>query len=205
MATAITTSGRAVLFAGCTVVIALMGMFLMGLAFVDGLGVGAALAVLTTMIASVTLLPAMLGFIGPQHRSRSRCPASIAPRASAGRREGFWFRWSRRIQRRPWPFALGALAVLVVLMAPVTGLRLGNPDAGNDPAGTTTRVAYDLLAKGFGAGYNGPLIVAATLPHPSDMAVLRELDSALRAARTWRPSARSCPTTASIRAPRSSR
>jgi len=181
VATAITTSGRAVLFAGCTVVIALMGMFLMGLAFVTSLGVGAALAVLTTMVASVTLLPAMLGFIGP-NIDRFALPGLHRTAGTAQTRGGFWFRWSRRIQRRPWPFALGALALLLVLMSPLTSLRLGNPDAGNDPAGTTTRVAYDLLAKGFGAGYNGPLTVAATLPHPSDLAVLQRLDVALRGA-----------------------
>jgi putative drug exporter of the RND superfamily len=179
IATAINTSGRAVLFAGCTVVIALMGMFLMGLSFVDSLGVGAALAVLTTMIASVTLLPAMLGFIG-RNIDRFALPGLHRTAGSAQSREGFWFRWSRRIQRRPWPFAVGALCLLLLLMAPVTGLRLGNPDAGNDPAGTTTRVAYDLLAKGFGAGYNGPLTVAAKLPQPSDMAVMQRLDTALR-------------------------
>jgi putative drug exporter of the RND superfamily len=179
VALAITTSGRAVLFAGCTVVIALMGMFLMGLSFVNGLAVGAALAVLITMVASVTLLPAMLGFVGTNidrlslrwlHRSAS----------SASTRGGFWFRWSRRIQRRPWPYALCSLALLLVLAFPVTRLRLGMPDAGNDPKGTTTRVAYELLSKGFGPGYNGPLTIAATLPSPSDVAVMDRLDARLR-------------------------
>ncbi|HEY2429977.1 MAG TPA: MMPL family transporter [Acidimicrobiales bacterium] len=180
--TAIATSGRAVLFAGCTVVIALMGMFLMGLSFVDGLAVGAAFAVLITMAASVTLLPAMLGFIG-HNIDRFHVPAfhRSAAQPTGGQRGGFWFRWSRRIQRRPWPFALAALGVLLVLAFPVTQLRLGFPDAGNDPPGSTTRVAYDTLAKGFGKGYNGPLVVVTTLSQPSDMAVVQRLDTALRA------------------------
>jgi RND superfamily putative drug exporter len=96
-------------------------------------------------------------------------------------RTGFWFRWSRRIQRRPWPYALTALVLLLVLAFPVTSLKLGFPDAGNDPKGTTTRTAYDLLAKGFGKGYNGPLIVAISLPRPADLAVAQRLDAALRA------------------------
>ena len=180
IATAIATSGRAVLFAGCTVVIALMGMFLMGLSFVNGLAVGAAFAVLITMAASVTLLPAMLGFAG-RNIDKFHVPTLRRPASAASVRGGFWFRWSRTIQRRPWPFAVGALAVLLVVAFPVTRLKLGFPDAGNDPKGTTTRAAYDMLAKGFGRGYNGPLIVAVNLPQPSDMAVVQRLDAALRA------------------------
>jgi RND superfamily putative drug exporter len=177
---AVSTSGRAVLFAGCTVVIALMGMFLMGLSFVNGLAVGAAFAVLITMAASVTLLPAMLGFSG-RNIDKFHVPRLHSSAATTDTRRGFWFGWSRRIQRRPWPFAAGALALLLLLAFPVTQLKLGFPDAGNDPKGTTTRAAYDLLAQGFGKGYNGPLIVAISLPHPSDMAVAQRLDGALRA------------------------
>jgi RND superfamily putative drug exporter len=176
----VATSGRAVLFAGCTVVIALMGMFLMGLSFVNGLAVGAAFAVLITMAASVTLLPAMLGFAG-RNIDKFHVPRLHSATATADNRKGFWFGWSRRIQRRPWPFAAGALALLLVLAFPVTHLKLGFPDAGNDPKGTTTRAAYDLLAQGFGKGYNGPLIVAVSLPNPSDLAVAQRLEAALRA------------------------
>jgi RND superfamily putative drug exporter len=179
-AAALTTSGRAVLFAGTTVVIALMGMFLMGLSFIDGLAVGSALAVLITMIASITLLPAMIGFCG-QNIDKFHLPALHRTASSASTRGGFWFRWSRRIQRRPWPFALGALVLLLLLAFPVTHLRLGNPDAGNDPKGSTTRKAYDLLSSGFGPGYNGPLTVAAHLGKPSDLAVMQRLDVALQA------------------------
>ena len=180
IATAIATSGRAVLFAGCTVVIALMGMFLMGLSFVNGLAVGAAFAVMITMAASVTLLPAMLGFAG-RNIDKFHVPRIHSSTSSSAVRTGFWFRWSRRIQRRPWPYALTALVLLLVLAFPVTSLKLGFPDAGNDPKGTTTRTAYDLLAKGFGKGYNGPLIVAISLPRPADLAVAQRLDAALRA------------------------
>ena len=179
VATAVTTSGRAVLFAGTTVVIALMGMFLMGLSFVNGLAVGAALGVLVTMVASVTLLPAMLGFTG-RNIDKLHVPAFHRSASSAASRGGFWFRWSRRIQRRPWPFALLALGSLLVLAFPVTHLHLGNPDAGNDPKGTTTRVAYDLLSSGFGPGYNGQLVVSAALSSPADLAVMQRLDTALR-------------------------
>jgi len=177
---AITTSGRAVIFAGCTVVIALMGMFIMGLSFVNGLAVGAALSVLVTMVASVTLLPAMLGFCG-HNIDKFHLPAFHRNVGADQTRRGFWFRWSRQIQRRPWPVALAALAVLLVLAFPVTHLRLGFPDAGNDPKGTTTKKAYDLLSSGFGPGYNGPLLVAASFPKPSDLAVLDRLDQELRA------------------------
>jgi len=177
---AISTSGRAVIFAGCTVVIALMGMFIMGLSFVNGLAVGAALAVLVTMVASVTLLPAMLGFCG-RNIDKFHLPAFHRSVSAEQTRRGFWFRWSRQIQRRPWPVALAALAVLLVLAFPVTHLRLGFPDASNDPKGTTTKKAYDLLSTGFGPGYNGPLLVAASFPTPSDLVVLDRLDQQLRA------------------------
>lgn len=177
--TAVTTSGRAVLFAGTTVVIALMGMFVMGLSFIDGLAVGAALGVLVTMVASVTLLPAMLGFTG-YNIDKLHLPALHRGVSTASDRGGFWFRWSRQIQRRPWPFALIALAALLLMAFPVAHLHLGNPDAGNDPRSSTTRKAYDLLSTGFGPGSNGPLVVAAKLSSPSDLAVMQRLDQELR-------------------------
>jgi putative drug exporter of the RND superfamily len=181
VATSIATSGRAVLLAGSTVVIALMGMFVMGLSFIDGLAVGSALAVLITMFASVTLLPAMLGFVG-HNIDKFHLPALHRSVSTATTRGAFWFRWSRQIQRRPLPYAAGALVLLVTLALPVTHLRLGNPDAGTDPKGTTTRVAYDLLSAGFGPGYNGPLTVAARLPQPGDLTVMQRLDQALKVA-----------------------
>ncbi len=177
---AVETSGRAVLFAGCTVVIALMGMFIMDLSFVNGLAVGSAFAVLITMIASVTLLPAMLGFCG-RNIDKWHLPALHRSVSSAEVRAGFWFRWSRQIQRHPWPFAVAALAGLLVLAFPVTHLRLGFPDAGNDPKGTTTKKAYDLLSEGFGPGYNGPFLVAASFAPGAGTPVLDKLRTDLRA------------------------
>jgi putative drug exporter of the RND superfamily len=164
----IATAGKAVLFAGCTVVISLLGMFAMGLGFVRGLAVGAALAVVVTMIASVTLLPAVLGFVG---LGIDKLALPWTKRATAGRR-GFWYRWSRLIQRRPWPFAVLGLAALVTLAIPVFSIRLGNSDAGNLPRSDTTRVAYDLLGKGFGPGFNGPLLLAIEAPTAQAAAAL---------------------------------
>jgi len=177
-ARAITTAGRAVLFAGTTVVISLTGMFIMGLSFVNGLAVGAAFGVLLTMIASVTLLPALLGFVG-RNIDRLRVPGMGRPPAAGG--TSFWYRWSRQIQRRPWPFAVGSLVVLVGLALPVLRIHLGTQDAGNDPATLTTRRAYDLLTEGFGPGYNGPFLIAASLSSPADLQTLQALDARLRA------------------------
>ena len=159
---AVTTSGKAVLFAGCTVVISLLGLFAMGLAFVRGLAIGAALAVVITMVASVTLLPAVLGFVG---RSIDRLSLPWAkPATAASSSRGVWYRWSRLIQRRPVPFAAVGLGVLVILALPVFSLRLGSADAGNLPTSDTTRVAYDMLTSGFGPGFNGPLLLAIEIP-----------------------------------------
>jgi putative drug exporter of the RND superfamily len=152
---ALTTAGRAVLFAGCTVIISLLGMFLMGINFIYGLSIGAVLAVLMTMLASVTLVPAVMGFAG----------AKLAAKEHKRRhhRDTAAFRWSRQIQRRPWLMAGVSLAVLVTLALPIFSIRLGAADQGNDPTHLTTRQAYDLLAEGFGKGFNGPMLLAADL------------------------------------------
>jgi len=152
---ALTTAGRAVLFAGCTVIISLLGMFMMGINFIYGLSIGAVLAVLMTMLASVTLVPAVMGFAGiklaaKEHKRRHH-------------RDTVAFRWSRQIQRRPWLWAGVSLAVLVTLALPIFSIRLGVADQGNDPTSLTTRRAYDLLARGFGKGFNGPVLLAADL------------------------------------------
>ena len=150
---ALTTAGRAVLFAGCTVIISLLGMFMMGINFIYGLSIGAVLAVLMTMAASVTLVPAIMGFAGTklaakEHKRRHH-------------RDTVAFRWSRQIQKRPWLMAGTSLVVLVVIALPMFSIRLGVADQGNDPTSLTTRRAYDLLAKGFGPGANGPILLAA--------------------------------------------
>jgi RND superfamily putative drug exporter len=159
---AIDTAGRAVLFAGVTVIIALMGMLLLGLSFLYGVAVAAALAVLFTMIASLTLLPALLTIVG-RRVDRLRIPG-LGKRGSTTAEDTKWFRWSREVQRRPWTAALLSGAVLIALCIPTLSLRLGSNDAGTDPAGSTTKEAYDLLAEGFGPGFNGPFTMVAALP-----------------------------------------
>ena len=157
---AMDTAGRAVLFAGTTVVIALLGMFALGVSFLHGPAVAGSLAVGLTMVASLTLLPALLSKIG-RHVDRLRVPGL----GRSGRTEHQrWRAWAQLIQRRPWPAALVSGALLLLLASPVLHMRLGSADAGTDPAASTTRKAYDLLAAGFGPGFNGPLQIVAKLP-----------------------------------------
>jgi RND superfamily putative drug exporter len=153
---AIATAGRAVLFAGCTVVISLMGILLMGVPFAAGVAFSATLAVLVIVLASVTLLPAVLGFTG---RNIERLHVPYFGKRAKAYDTSMWFRWSRFIQRRPWPAAIGGLVVLVLLSLPFYSMRFGFPDASNDPTSFTTRRAYDLLTTGFGKGFNGPFLL----------------------------------------------
>jgi RND superfamily putative drug exporter len=171
---AVNTSGRAVLFAGIIVCIALLGMFALGVSFLYGLAVAAAIGVAFTMIAALTLLPAMLGFIGPKVMSgkQKKNLAQNGPRIVGADSKGFWPRWADRVQRVPVISALLALAVVALLAAPFFSLRLGLSDQGSDPVGTTTRTAYDELAKGFGPGFNGPLLLVAVVHTPADKAVI---------------------------------
>jgi RND superfamily putative drug exporter len=173
------TAGRAVLFAGVTVIIALMGMFLLGLSFLYGVATSAALAVLMTMIAALTLLPALLTIAG-RRVDRLRIPG-LGKRTPSTAEDTRWFRWSREIQRRPVASALLSGGLLVVLCIPTLSLRLGSNDAGTDPAGTTTRDAYDLLAEGFGPGFNGPFSIVAALPSKGEDSALVELRRTLKA------------------------
>ncbi len=177
VAVALNAAGRAVIFAGLTVVISLLGMCALGISFLYGPAVASSIAVLLVLAASVTLLPALLGSFG--HRIGRVGP--LARRMAApqpGR--GVWEWWIRGIQRRPWWAAAAATAIMLALASPVIGLRLGNTDAGNDPAGQTTRRAYDLLAEGFGKGFNGPLLVVARLPRAGDRAAVDRLTATLR-------------------------
>ncbi|HEY7831051.1 MAG TPA: MMPL family transporter [Solirubrobacteraceae bacterium] len=158
---AMDTAGRAVLFAGCTVVIALLGMMVLGVSFLYGVAISASIAVLMVMLGSLTLLPALLAFAGsrlvrPSRRARRRGEQTAAP-AGAGR----WLAWSRFVQRRPWTIAIVSTLVMLAIAAPALALRLGSSDAGNDPQSFTARRAYDLLAEGFGKGFSGPLLVVA--------------------------------------------
>ncbi|MGA2928607.1 MAG: MMPL family transporter, partial [Solirubrobacteraceae bacterium] len=218
---AMDTSGRAILLAGTTVVIALLGMFATGVAFMYGLAIAAVLAVLLTLLASLTLLPALLSRFGPrlvrprgarrgrfgrsQAVSATTSPAAVTDGAglavasngagasvagngalgagavTAAPRGSAWRRWSLMVQARPWPLAIVSLAVMVLLMAPVFAMRLDSSDAGNDPAGTSSRQAFDLLAKGFGAGFNGPLLLVAELGGGQHVAALPALRATVAA------------------------
>ena len=222
-AEAIDTAGRAVLFAGTTVVISLLGMLIMGVSFMNGLAIGASITVLFTMLASVTLLPALLGAVGDRievTRWRGIVAAGLvavslvgyglkqsvllwaaplaalvlllgsfvpalrrplAPRRVKPMHDTFAFRWSRIVQRRPWASLLVGTAVLLALATPVLGLRLGFADEGNYPADTTTKRAYDLLAEGFGPGFNGPLTLVAAIDTPAQFAAAQDVSSALAA------------------------
>ena len=174
---ALSTAGRAVLFAGATVVIALLGLFVVGLPFMDGLATATIVAVALVLAAALTLLPAIFGFAGTAI-DRLRIPGLLA-RPGATTSRGFWSRWSETVQKRPWICAASALAVLVVLAVPLFSMRLAFSDAGNDPTSLTTRQAYDLLAEGFGPGFNGPLIVAADLRGPHAQAGIAQLGARL--------------------------
>jgi putative drug exporter of the RND superfamily len=161
---AMDTAGRAVLFAGCTVVIALLGMMLLGVDFLYGVAISASIGVLLVMLGSLTLLPALLTIAGnrvvrPKRRARRQ-----GAQATDARHGQVWLRWSQFVQAHSWPIAIAATLVLLVIAAPATALRLGSSDASNDPEGSTTYKAYALLAEGFGKGFNGPLQVVAQVP-----------------------------------------
>ncbi|HEX6510262.1 MAG TPA: MMPL family transporter, partial [Chloroflexota bacterium] len=159
-ATAGATAGRAVVFAGVTVAISVSGLAVIGLDFVTKLGFGAAITVLTTVVTAVTLLPAVLRLLG--HRiDRLRIPFVPArDDSAAGRENTLIARWGRFVTSHARPVTLVALLLLIGLAVPVTTLHLGSSDAGSDPKSSTFRQAYDLLGKGFGPGFNGPLLVA---------------------------------------------
>ncbi len=173
---AIDTAGRAVLFAGTTVVISLLAMVAVGVQFMTGIGIGMALGVVATMAASVTLLPAVLGFVG---RSIDRFALPGRRTNETQSRTSIWYRWSRIIQHRPWPACVAALGVLVLLGVPLLSMRLGFSDTGNLPTTDTTRRAYDMLSRGFGPGSNGPFYLGADLGSDGDPAVLDELQARL--------------------------
>ena len=175
--TAVDTSGRAVLFAGGTVCIAILGILVLGLGFLNGLAVACALTVVFTVLAAVTLLPALLGVFG--RRVLSRRQRRLASQRAAQDAGGLWARWAGTVERRPAVLAAAAAAVMVVLAIPVLSLRLGSSDQGNDPSSTTTRQAYDLLAEGFGPGFSGPLLLVAQTSSPADAAALRTLQDRL--------------------------
>jgi len=177
----VNTSGRAVLFAGIIVCIALLGMFALQISFLEGMAVAASVGVAFTMIAALTLLPAMLGFVGPRILSRKqRRKLAMTGPQPASAATGFWTSWSRFIDKRPIVPAVVAMLIIVFLAAPFFSIRLGFSDQGNDAKGTITRAAYDKLAEGFGPGFNGPLLIVAEVTTPGQQVRLMALNAAVR-------------------------
>jgi RND superfamily putative drug exporter len=176
---AVTTAGRSVVIAGGTVLVAIFGLMLTGLPYMYGVAISASLAVLVVALAAITLLPALLSFLGPKV-DRLRLPFLGRTLKTEGNGESLAARWSHAVQRRPWPAAIAATVLLLALAAPALGMRLGFPDAGNDPPDTMTRQAYDLNTDGFGPGTNGPLVIAADLPDRGAQGEVREFAAQLR-------------------------
>ncbi len=179
------TAGRSVMVAGTTVVISMLGLFAMGLSFMRGAAVVTILGVLVVMLASVTLFPALLGYLG-KHLDRLRIPIGRGHQvqvAEGGHVEPSraWLGWSRLVDRHRVVAAVVGVAALLALATPFLGVQFGFPDAGNNREETSTRQAYDLLADGFGPGMNGPLVLVAELPSGSDASVLDGVSQAVAA------------------------
>ena len=172
------TAGRAVLFAGGTVVIAILGLAFAGVPFMTAGGIAISVIVLIMVVAALTLLPAFLGLAGQRiNRLRLR-PGTTAEPEGAGRGSG-WRRWAEQVSAHPVRYAVGAGVLLLVLTAPVLALRVGTPDDGSLPGQRTERRAYDLLTAGFGPGINGPLVIAVDTS--GDARVIAALLDAVRA------------------------
>lgn len=178
--TAINTSGRAVLFAGSTVCIALLGMLILGLSFMNGVAFTASITVAVTMLASVTLLPALLAFQRRHVLSRRERRALDEHGPGPVVISGPWQRWSHFVSRHPRALSGVALLVILSFVIPFFSLNLGSSDQGSDPPSSTTRQAYDLLAQGFGPGFNGPLTIVGAIHDPADKTSLNALDASLQ-------------------------
>ena len=174
------TSGAAIVVAGCTVVVSILGLYLSGVAFVGSLGLAAAIVVVVTMLAALTLVPAFMGLVRGNVRALSarfrarRAGLSVreqAAQTAAATQEqhehSAFARWGRMVSARPWPWAVLSVAVLVVLAIPLFSITLGQPDNGTNPTSDSSRRAYDLISQGFGVGVNGPLTVVVKLPNQS--------------------------------------
>ena len=172
LAEALSTAGRSVIVAGGTVVISMLGLMFMGVSFLYGVAISASLAVLVVVLASITLLPAMLAIVG-RRVDRLRIPGLGRSLRTGG--GTLATRWSRLIQRRAGTAAVAGAAVLILLTLPVLGLRYGFPDEGNDRDGTSTRAAYELVSRGFGPGSTGPLLIAS-----EDQAALQDAAQRMR-------------------------
>jgi putative drug exporter of the RND superfamily len=169
------TAGTSVVAAGAIVVVAIAGLLATGIPFVGRMGIGSAIIIAMVAVGAVTVLPTLMGAFA--RRLRPKRPEHVAPSRSFGR-------WAGVITRRPLAAAIVGGLVLVLLAVPFASLRLGQPDDGNDSPGSTTRVAYDRLAEGFGPGFNGPLVLAATTPADgSGQATLTQVERAVAADR----------------------
>jgi RND superfamily putative drug exporter len=189
--TALGTAGRSVLVAGSTVIVALLSLFLIGIPFVSALGLASAVTVAATLLAAVTLLPALLAVFG-RHLDRIRVrPLRLD---HGGGNDSGWHRWTRRIQRRPWPYLAASTLVLLVMAVPLLSIRLGTADGGSARVGSTARTSYDLVASEFGPGWTGPLLVTAQYdPATSRVQTQAALD-ALRADLAATPGVAAVPT-----------
>jgi putative drug exporter of the RND superfamily len=178
---AVTTAGRSAIVAGGTVVISVLGLFFMGVPYLQGVALAASLAVLVVVAASVTLLPALLALAGPRV-NKLRIPGlgRALARAEEDSQKTLAGRWANVVTRRPWTAAIAGGLVCLALAAPVLGLRLGFPDESNNPDGTTTKAASELVEQGFGPGANGTVLLAADLPKRSDAAVASRLAERVR-------------------------
>jgi RND superfamily putative drug exporter len=180
IALAINTSGRAVLFAGTTVCIALLGLWTLGVSFLYGVSLGTAIGVALTMIASLTLLPALLSFLGLKVLPRSERKHVRAGEFDLSEHHGFWYSWSRFVQNKRVLLGAAAIVALAVLAIPFFSIRLGSSDQGNDPKASTTRKGYDLIAQGFGPGYNSALQLVISGPGAADKTFLGKVSDTLK-------------------------
>ncbi len=178
--TAVNTSGRAVLFAGATVCIALLGMLVLRLSFLNGVAIAASVTVLITMFAAITLLPALLRVMGMRALSRGSRRQLAQEGGSQESQHPRWDQWSAFVAKRPLPLAIAAIAVISVLIVPYFSLHLGNADQSTDPQTSTTYKAYSLLSKGFGAGFNGPLQIVAPITNASDLETMSKLAAGIK-------------------------
>ena len=174
------TSGAAIVVAGSTVVISILGLYISGVSFVGSLGLAAAVVVVVTMLAALTLVPAFMGLVKGNVRALSarlrarkaglsvqEQAAQTAAATQEQHEQGAFARWGRMVSARPWPWAVLSVTVLIVLAIPLFSITLGQPDNGTNPTSDSSRRAYDLISQGFGVGVNGPLTVVVKLPKQS--------------------------------------
>ena len=178
IAESLDTSGRAVVFAGVTVCIALLGMLALGVGVLGGMGVAASLVVALTVLTAVTLLPALLSLFGERLLTRRARRALAAGRLATDDESAFWGRWAATLKARPAVLTAVATLLLAVIAIPFLSLRVGATDAGSDPAASTTRKAYDQLASGFGPGSSGPLQLVADVSAPGQLVAFRDIVTA---------------------------